>query len=195
MCWERPPALHHRCSVLHSLFLVGLCRLWILCDCPERYGSDFCFSFYQLFIISTYLEIYRSVFAPCSLFCRIFQSSYRSTSLYLCHAIRLITLGGRSAHLAYHVHKSGRKTPIIIITITNIITMPSISAWSTTLPSRVIHKGFLHRADFTLLLGVYSSIILSFMLLKYSSVSSTSRCLASCSHSLPLSNISLIFAY
>ena len=29
--------------------------------------------------------------------------------------LRFITLGGRSAHLAYHVHKSGRKTSIIII--------------------------------------------------------------------------------
>ena len=28
--------------------------------------------------------------------------------------LRFITFGGRSAHLAYHVHKSGRKTPIII---------------------------------------------------------------------------------
>ena len=29
--------------------------------------------------------------------------------------LRFITVGGRSAHLAYHVHKSGRKTSIIII--------------------------------------------------------------------------------
>jgi len=29
--------------------------------------------------------------------------------------LRFIIFGGRSAHLAYHVHKSGRKTPIIII--------------------------------------------------------------------------------
>ena len=29
--------------------------------------------------------------------------------------LRFITFGGRSAHLAYHVHKSGRKTSIIII--------------------------------------------------------------------------------
>ena len=28
--------------------------------------------------------------------------------------IRFISIGGRSAHLAYHVHKSRRKTPIII---------------------------------------------------------------------------------
>jgi len=27
----------------------------------------------------------------------------------------LITFGGYVAHLAYHLHKSGRKTPIIII--------------------------------------------------------------------------------
>jgi hypothetical protein len=32
--------------------------------------------------------------------------------------IRFITLGGRSAHLAYHVYKSGRKTSIIIIRYT-----------------------------------------------------------------------------
>ena len=31
--------------------------------------------------------------------------------LWIC----LITFGGRSAHLTYHVHKSGHKTPIIII--------------------------------------------------------------------------------
>ena len=30
-------------------------------------------------------------------------------------SLRLITFGSRSAHLAYHVHKSGRKTSIIII--------------------------------------------------------------------------------
>jgi len=30
-------------------------------------------------------------------------------------SVRLITFGGRSAHLAYLVHKSGRKTSIIII--------------------------------------------------------------------------------
>ena len=30
-------------------------------------------------------------------------------------SLRLITFGGRSAHLAYHVHKSGHKTSIIII--------------------------------------------------------------------------------
>ena len=29
--------------------------------------------------------------------------------------LRFITFGGRSAHLAYHVHKNGCKTPIIII--------------------------------------------------------------------------------
>ena len=29
--------------------------------------------------------------------------------------LRLITFGGRSAHLAYHVHKRGRKTSIIVI--------------------------------------------------------------------------------
>jgi len=29
--------------------------------------------------------------------------------------LRFITFGGRSAHLAYHVHKSSRKTSIIII--------------------------------------------------------------------------------
>ena len=29
--------------------------------------------------------------------------------------LRFTTFGGRSAHLAYHVHRSGRKTPIIII--------------------------------------------------------------------------------
>ena len=32
-------------------------------------------------------------------------------------SLRLITFGGRSAHLAYHVHKSGRKTSIIIIIV------------------------------------------------------------------------------
>ena len=31
--------------------------------------------------------------------------------------LRFITFGGRLAHLAYHVHKSGRKTAIIIIII------------------------------------------------------------------------------
>ena len=30
-------------------------------------------------------------------------------------SLRLITFGSRSAHLAYHVHKNGRKTSIIII--------------------------------------------------------------------------------
>ena len=35
--------------------------------------------------------------------------------------LRFITFGSRSAHLAYNVHKSGRKTSIIIITITIII--------------------------------------------------------------------------
>jgi len=28
-----------------------------------------------------------------------------------------LTFGGRSAHLTYHVHKSGPKTPVIIITL------------------------------------------------------------------------------
>ena len=32
--------------------------------------------------------------------------------------LRLIISGGRSAHLAYYVHKSGRKTSIIIIILT-----------------------------------------------------------------------------
>jgi len=36
-------------------------------------------------------------------------------SFYL--SLRLITFGGRSAHLAYLVHKSGRETSIIIIII------------------------------------------------------------------------------
>ena len=31
--------------------------------------------------------------------------------------LRFITFGGRSVHLAHHVHKRGRKTPIIIIII------------------------------------------------------------------------------
>ena len=35
---------------------------------------------------------------------------WRSFHLWL----RYITFGGRSAHLAYHVHKSGCRTPIII---------------------------------------------------------------------------------
>ena len=29
--------------------------------------------------------------------------------------IRFIILGGRSAHLAFHVHKGGRKTPVVIL--------------------------------------------------------------------------------
>jgi len=33
--------------------------------------------------------------------------------------LRFITLGGSSAHLAYHVHQGGRKTSIIIITCCN----------------------------------------------------------------------------
>ena len=33
--------------------------------------------------------------------------------------LRFITVGGRSAHLAYHVHKRRRKIPIIIIIIIN----------------------------------------------------------------------------
>ena len=41
--------------------------------------------------------------------------------------LRLITLGGRSAHLAYHVHKSGRKTPIIIINVS----FTDLESWST----------------------------------------------------------------
>ena len=32
-------------------------------------------------------------------------------------SLRLITFGGRSAHLANLVHKSGRKTPIIVVVI------------------------------------------------------------------------------
>jgi len=32
-----------------------------------------------------------------------------------------ITFGGRSAYLAYHVHKSGRKTSIIIIIIESVV--------------------------------------------------------------------------
>ena len=35
--------------------------------------------------------------------------------------LRFITFGGRSAHLAYHVRKSGRKKSIIIIIITNVL--------------------------------------------------------------------------
>jgi len=35
--------------------------------------------------------------------------------------LRFITFGGHSAHLAYHVHKGGRKTSIIIIIIIIII--------------------------------------------------------------------------
>ena len=46
---------------------------------------------------------------------RVFES-WRGHIWRLFHIwLRLITFGGRSAHLAYHVHKSGRKTPIIII--------------------------------------------------------------------------------
>ena len=35
--------------------------------------------------------------------------------------LRFITFGGRSVHLAYLVHKSGRKTSIIIITNNNLV--------------------------------------------------------------------------
>ena len=42
--------------------------------------------------------------------------------------LRLITVGGRSAHLANNVHKRGRKTSIIIIII--IITHPQCYYWS-----------------------------------------------------------------
>jgi len=38
-------------------------------------------------------------------------------------SLRLITFGGRSAHLVYQVHKSGRKTSIIIIIIIIISTV------------------------------------------------------------------------
>ena len=47
--------------------------------------------------------------APCSI-------SYHHQTLYHClSSLRLITFAGHSAHLAYLVHKSGRKTSIIII--------------------------------------------------------------------------------
>ena len=36
------------------------------------------------------------------------------------------TFGGRSAHLAYHVHKSGHKTPIIIFTVLGMFLVLSI---------------------------------------------------------------------
>ena len=42
--------------------------------------------------------------------------------------LRLITFGGRSAHLAYHVHKSGRKTSIIIM-ICACLRLTRISYW------------------------------------------------------------------
>ena len=44
--------------------------------------------------------------------------------------IFLFTLGGHSAHLAYKVHKSGRKTPIIIISFCCCFPIPTfISAY------------------------------------------------------------------
>jgi len=39
--------------------------------------------------------------------------------------LRFITFGGRSVHLAYHVHKSGRKTLIIILNL-NILTQDNV---------------------------------------------------------------------
>ena len=44
-------------------------------------------------------------------------------------SLRLITFGGRSAHLPYLVHKSGRKTSIIIIIITYIPTYYNVNWW------------------------------------------------------------------
>jgi len=41
-------------------------------------------------------------------------------------SLRLITFGGRSAHLAYYVHKSGRKTAIIIIIILTVCGRPIV---------------------------------------------------------------------
>jgi len=43
--------------------------------------------------------------------------------------LRFITFGGRSAHLPYLVHKSGRKTSIIIIIITYALTNCAVTAW------------------------------------------------------------------
>ena len=39
---------------------------------------------------------------------------------------RFITFGGRSAHLGYHVHKSSRKTSIIVIIILTFETVPPL---------------------------------------------------------------------
>jgi len=41
--------------------------------------------------------------------------------------LRFVTFGSRSAHLAYHVYKSGRKTSIIIIKVMNDILQRNIN--------------------------------------------------------------------
>ena len=45
----------------------------------------------------------------------VFKSQRGHILRLFCLSLRLITFGGRSPHLAYLVHKSGRKTSIIII--------------------------------------------------------------------------------
>ena len=45
----------------------------------------------------------------------VFESQRGHIWRLLCLSLRLITFGSRSAHLAYLMHKSGRKTSIIII--------------------------------------------------------------------------------
>jgi len=47
----------------------------------------------------------------------VFKSRRGHIWRLFCLSLRLITFGSRSAHLAYLVHKSGRKTSIIIIII------------------------------------------------------------------------------
>ena len=44
-------------------------------------------------------------------------------------SLRFITFVARSAHLAYHVHKTGRKTSIIILLLLHEVLNPSYSHW------------------------------------------------------------------
>jgi len=58
--------------------------------------------------------------------------------------LHFITFGGRSAHLAYHVHKGGRKTSIIIIIIiiffpSEVTLQPYVLAITTSEGKQVTH--------------------------------------------------------
>jgi len=81
--------------------------------------SDVTRFFVKIFIVQLYKKLLIHASRVCCLLV-VVPSPIRVHIWRMFHLwLRFITFGGRSAYLAYHVHKSGRKTPIVIIIITN----------------------------------------------------------------------------